>query len=90
MNFYKKVYNDKNTNDVSTSIDNLIDNVKKTDKDEYKHFYDLPYAREVSERYGLPNYTCKVKSPRYDQDVKNANKSCGTGKDYEFVEDIYQ
>ena len=49
----KQVYNDKNTNDVSTSIDNLIDNVKKADKDEYKHFYDLPYAREVSEKYGL-------------------------------------
>ena len=81
----KQVYNDKNTNDVSTSIDN----VKIVDKDEYKLFYDLPYAREVSERYGLPNYSCKVKSPAYDQDIKNANKSSGTGKDYEFEGDIY-
>ena len=49
----------------------------------------MPYAREVSERYGLPNYSCKVKSPAYDQDVKYANKSSGNGKDYEFVGDIY-
>ena len=34
----KQVNNDKNTNDVSTSINNLINNVEKADKDEYKHF----------------------------------------------------